>query len=123
MARAPRLRYLSLVIAASFVVGQTSALLAQKAPGAGYAFPAGGKAGTTIEVQLGGYDWTPDVQFLVHESKVQLERVSPPGEVLPHLPPYWLGIKSMVNDPPLPREAVARFGHGLRRGDKRGIGN
>ena len=33
---------------------------AQKAPEAGYIFPAGGKAGTTIDVKLGGYDWTPD---------------------------------------------------------------
>ena len=32
-----------------------------------------------------------------------------PGEVIPHLPPYWFGIKSMVNDPQLPREVSARF--------------
>ena len=38
--------------------------LAPKAPAAGYAMPAG-EAGTTVDVRLSGYDWTPDVQFLL----------------------------------------------------------
>ncbi len=46
-------------------------LHAQKTPEAGYVFPAGGKAGTTVEVRLGGYDWTPDMEFFVHDQRVQ----------------------------------------------------
>ena len=104
-----RLRYILPLITASLFADKDSVVWAQKAPAVGYVFPAGGKAGTTVEVILGGYDWTPDVQFLLHESSVKLELIDVPGEVIPHLPPYWFGIKSMVNDPPLPREVTARF--------------
>lgn len=91
------------------VFGLPTVLVAQKAPAVGYAFPAGGRAGTTVDVQLGGYDWSPDVQFLLYETSAKLEILSRPGEVLMHLPPYWFGIKSMGNDPPLPRVVSARF--------------
>jgi len=87
----------------------SSTALAQKAPQAGYVFPPGGKAGTTVDVRLGGCDWTPDVQFFAHEPGVVLQAGGPPGDVLMPEPPYWFGIKSMVNDPPLPREVPARF--------------
>ena len=83
---------------------------AQLAPGpVGYCFPPGGKAGTTVEVRLGGVDWTPDVEFIVHDPRVKVEALSKPSEVLMHEPPYWFGIKSYANDPPLPREVTARF--------------
>jgi len=75
----------------------------------GYVFPPGGKAGTTVNVRLAGQDWTPDVQFLLHDSRAKLEILTPPGEVLMPEPPYWYGIKSMANDPPLPREVGARL--------------
>jgi hypothetical protein len=87
----------------------SSTALAQKAPEAGYVFPPGGQAGTTVDVRLGGCDWTPDVQFLVHEPGVVLQTIDTPGDVLMPEPPYWFGIKSMVNDPPLPREVSARL--------------
>ncbi len=38
---------------------------AQKIPQVGYVFPAGGKAGTTVDVRLGGYGWTPDMEYFV----------------------------------------------------------
>lgn len=94
---------------AIFLGCQSSVVWAQKAPGVGYAYPPGGRAGSTVEVKLGGYDWTPDMQFLVHDAAVKLEVLSAPSDVIPHLPPYWFGIKSMVNDPPLPREVTARL--------------
>ena len=81
----------------------------QVAPGVGYVFPPGGKAGTTVAVKLGGYDWTPDMQFFVDEPRVKLEVLSPTSAVLLHEPPFWFGIKSFTNDPPLPREVSARF--------------
>lgn len=83
---------------------------AQLIPGGiGYAHPAGGKAGTKIEVKLGGQDWTPDTEFFVGDKRVKLELLSPPGPVLMHEPPYWFDIKSFANDPSLPREISARF--------------
>lgn len=83
---------------------------AQLAPGGvGYAFPAGGKAGTKIEVKLGGQDWTPDTEFFVGDKRVKLELLSAPGPVLMHEPPFWFDIKSYSNDPSLPREISARF--------------
>jgi hypothetical protein len=64
---------------------------AQKAPEAGYVFPVGGNAGTTIDVKLGGYDWTPDMEFFVHDKRVQLIASGPPGPILIPPPPYWFG--------------------------------
>jgi hypothetical protein len=82
---------------------------AQKAPDAGYVFPAGGKAGTTIDVRLGGYDWTPDMEFFVHDSRVQLVATGPPGPILIPPPPYWFGAKGRLPALALPREVPARI--------------
>lgn len=88
----------------------TPGLHAQQPPGKDcYCFPPGGKRGTTVEVTLGGTDWTPDVQFLVHDPRLKLEILSKPGPVLLHEPPYWFDIKSFSNDPWLPREVSARI--------------
>lgn len=87
-----------------------SALVAQQPPGGdSYIFPPGGKAGTSIDVHLGGADWTPDTQFLIHHPDVGLEVFSKPGPVLLPEPPFWFGIKSFANDPRLPREVYARI--------------
>ena len=45
------------------IVSLPQAAFAQHPPGMGYMFPPGGQAGQTIEVILGGYDWTPDTQL------------------------------------------------------------
>jgi len=83
---------------------------AQLIPGGiGYAYPAGGKTGSKIEVKLGGQDWTPDTEFFVADTRVKLELLSSPGPVLMHEPPYWFDIKSFASDPSLPREISARF--------------
>src|ERR1700733_15254725 len=67
----------------------TPCLHAQKVPEAGYIFPPGGKAGSTVEVQIGGYDWTPDMDFFVHDKRIQLIPAGPPGPILIPGPPYW----------------------------------
>src|SRR6516165_10051720 len=82
---------------------------AQKAPDAGYIFPAGGKAGTTIDVHLGGYDWTPDMEFFVHDKRLQLAATGPPGPILIPPPPYCFGAKGRIVALPLPREAPAKI--------------
>jgi hypothetical protein len=81
----------------------------QKAPDVGYIFPPGGKAGTTVEVRIGGYDWTPDMEFFVLDNRIQLIPTGPPGPILIPPPPYWFGAKGRIVASPLPREMPARL--------------
>lgn len=91
------------------------ALLAQvqpavpKAPEVGYLYPPGGKPGTTVNVQLAGFDWTPDLQFFFSDPRVKLELLGPPGPVLLAPPPYWFGPKAYIAALPMPREIAARL--------------
>lgn len=80
-----------------------------KAPEPGYVFPAGGKSGTTVDVQLGGYDWTPDVEVFVLDPRVKLQLTGEQGPVLVPPPPYWFGAKAYINAALLPRERAAKF--------------
>lgn len=82
---------------------------AQLAPEVGYVFPAGGKAGSTVEVRLGGYNWTPDIELFVLDKRVKLLRSGPPGPILIPEPPYWFGAKGRMASLPLPRETPASF--------------
>ncbi len=82
---------------------------AQLAPQTAYVHPAGGHAGTTIDVVLAGYDWTPDLQFFLHEPRIKLEIVGPAGEVLVPDPPYWFGARGRGGEIPMPREVPARI--------------
>jgi hypothetical protein len=82
---------------------------AQQAPGIGYMFPPGGAAGTTVEVVLGGYDWTPDMQVFVVDPRIKLDLISPPGPVIVPEPPYWFGKKARRPPFLLPRETRARL--------------
>lgn len=78
-------------------------------PRIGYVYPPAVTAGTTTEIQLGGYDWTPDIQVIVHDPRIKLELAGPPGELLVPPPPYWFGPKSFLPALPLPRETPARL--------------
>lgn len=89
--------------------GLQSTATAQLAPSLGYMVPPGGQAGATVEVTLGGYDWTPDMQVFVHDPRITLEIVGPPGEILVPDPPYWFGKKARRAPDPLPRETRARL--------------
>jgi hypothetical protein len=82
---------------------------AQLAPEIGYMLPAGGTPGQTVEVILGGFDWTPDMQLLVHDPRIQLELLGPPGPVLVPEPPYWFGAKARGYAWPLAREFRAKL--------------
>ncbi len=82
---------------------------AQTPPEIAYIYPPGGAPGSTVDVMLGGFNWTPDMQLFVDDPRVKLELVGPPGPVLVHYPPYWFGRKARDNDPPLPREFPARL--------------
>src|SRR5438876_7124902 len=91
------------------LLSTSSSARAQKAPEAGYIFPTGGKAGTTVEVRLGGYDWTPDMEYFVHHPRVQLMATGAPGPILIPPPPYWFGAKGRIAALPLPREVPAKL--------------
>lgn len=91
------------------------ALLAQappavpKAPEVGYVYPPGGRAGTTVNVRVGGFDWTPDLQFFFSDPRIKLERLGPPGPIFVPPPPYWFGPKGYIVALPMPREIPARL--------------
>jgi hypothetical protein len=103
-----RLRF-PFLIALAGIIAAGDYCRAQKLPEAGYIFPAGGKAGTTVEVQLGGYDWTPDMDFFVLDRRVKLVASGSPGPILIPGPPYWFGAKGRLIALPLPREVTARL--------------
>src|ERR1700694_2249309 len=96
-------------LAFSFILALAPCARAPKAPEARSIFPAGGKTGTTVEVRLGGYDWTPDMEFFVHDKRVQLIPTGPPGPILIPPPPYWFGAKGRIGALPLPREVPAKL--------------
>jgi hypothetical protein len=97
------------VVAALAVLTLGVSARAQRVPDLGYCYPPGGQAGTTVEVRLGGYDWTPDMQFFVLDRRIQLVATGPPGELLIPPPPYWFGPKSKIPALPVPREVPAKF--------------
>ena len=81
------------VISFGFVSTQAATANAQLVPEIGYVYPAGGQAGTTVDVMLGGYDWTPDMQIFVHDPRIKMEIMGPPSPVLVPEPPYWFGLQ------------------------------
>ncbi len=92
------------------VLGQKKKQVADlKAPEPGYVYPPGGRAGSTVDVQLGGFDWTPDLQFFVLDPRVKLDITGELGPILIPPPPYWFGAKSFLTPLPLPREQAARL--------------
>lgn len=83
--------------------------LGQKPPGLGYAYPPAVAVGQETEVQLGGFDFTPDMQWFVHDDQVRLETSGPPGDFIDPPPPYWTGPRAAGPALPIPREVPARF--------------
>jgi hypothetical protein len=90
-----------------------AALFAQKIdnvpPRIGYVFPPGGRAGTAVDVMIGGYDWTPDMDVFVHDPSVKIELAGQLGDFQITPPPYWFGGKASEQQPPVGREIAARI--------------
>lgn len=83
--------------------------LAQIPPGVGYVFPPVVQIGTTTDVQMGVFDYTDDVQWFLHDDRVKLEMIGPPGDFLLPPPPYWTGARAMTAALPIPREVPGRL--------------
>jgi len=79
------------------------------APGVGYMYPPVLPVGVATEVQLGGFEFTPDVEIHSLDPRVAVEKLGPPGEFLVPGPPYWFGTKSRTKAFPIPREVSARI--------------
>jgi hypothetical protein len=99
-------RLILILVAALCAAGPARA---QQAPWVGYVYPPGGRAGGTVEVHLGGYDWTPDLQYFVHNPRVKLEIAGSLTPIFITPPPYWSGPKTYANALPIPRELPARL--------------
>ncbi|MEX0728674.1 MAG: hypothetical protein WD065_20545 [Planctomycetaceae bacterium] len=98
----------------AFCVGVMSWLiagtvLAQKAPQVGYVYPPVVRAGESTSVQLGGFDFTPDMQWFVHDDRVKLSITGVPGDYQFTPPPYWVGPRAGVGSLPLAREVSGWF--------------
>ena len=88
-----------LALVACFV---TSIAQAQ-APTLGYLYPPAVERGKTTNVQLGGFDLTPDMQVFVHDSPAVLQITGDLGEHLVPPRPYWEGPRIFMGALPLPR--------------------
>lgn len=81
---------------------------AQKPPGLGYAFPPVVAAGQTTDIQLGGFDFTPDMQWFLYDARAKLEILGPLGDYHLPPPPFWFGPRAITAAPPIPREVPGR---------------
>ena len=94
-------------LALVWVTGAGDAPLRAQAPSLGYSYPAGARAGSTVQVQLGGYDFTPDLDYFLHEPTANLKVNGPIGPYLVAPPPYWFGGKGRSTAFAIPREVTA----------------
>ena len=78
-------------------------------PRLGYVYPPGAAGGRAVDVFLGGYDWTPDMQIFADDPRVRVEVLGPPGKIIEPSPPYWFGPKSFLPALPMPREMPVRL--------------
>jgi hypothetical protein len=99
-------KYPSAFLLVAGLFGWQSNLLAQS-PDVGYVFPPFVQQGTSTSVRLGGYDFTPDLQIMMHSDAVSLTAVGPLGSFLVPPRPYWEGPRIFANALPIPREIGA----------------
>ena len=82
--------------------------VADMPPRTAYIYPPAVTAGTTVEVSMGGFDFTPDIELLSHHRQVSLKLTSKLGKFLVAPPPYWFGPKGRSGAFPVPREFKVR---------------
>jgi len=86
-----------------------SSAIAQKPPSLGYVYPPVVRAGETATVDLGGYDFTIDLQWFVHDGRVQLQPAGQPGDYVVPPPPFWFGPRTSLPAMPIPREVAGKI--------------
>ncbi|MGV3608194.1 MAG: PPC domain-containing protein [Planctomycetaceae bacterium] len=79
---------------------------AQKAPALGYVYPPVVQVGKATEVQFGGYDFTEDMQWFVHDPRIKLATRGVPSDYHLPPPPYWFGPRASLPAMPIPREVA-----------------
>jgi hypothetical protein len=99
----------ALLVALLVWLAATARGTAQKAPGLGYVFPPVVCAGQSTDVQLGGYDFTTDLEWFVYDDRAQWKILGAPGDYQLPPPPYWHGPRSSSPAMPIPREVAARI--------------
>lgn len=85
------------------------AAVAQKVPALGYVYPPAMSPGTTAEVHAGGFDFTSDMQWMLHHDAIRLETDGIPGPMIDPPGPYWSGPRAAGPSLPIPREVKARI--------------
>lgn len=81
----------------------------QVAPALGYVFPPAVERGKATNVELGGFDLTPDVQFFVLDQTVTLKTTGELGPFIVPEPPYWFGLKGYDPAEPIARHFPAEI--------------
>jgi hypothetical protein len=75
-------------------------------PEVGYIYPPGAAAGSTLDVRVGGFNWTPDLEFFVHDERIKLNVTGSLSRIMLPGPPYLTGTKAYF-PAPMPRELTA----------------
>jgi hypothetical protein len=100
------------IVCCSFVFAvilTSTHLHAQIAPGVAYVFPPAIERGQTTNVKLGGYDFTPDLQFFVHDKSIDIKTAGELSRFFVPEPPYWFGLKGYDTAFPIPREVSGQL--------------
>ncbi len=107
--RSRRKFFSCLLIAVVALLGLATTAWAHKPPGLGYIFPPAIQPGKVTDVQLGGFDFTADMQWFVYDDRVQLQTRGLPGDYHAPPAPYWIGPRTNTPARPIPREVAARL--------------
>ncbi|MFP6762985.1 MAG: hypothetical protein VB858_05190, partial [Planctomycetaceae bacterium] len=99
----PERQFWQAAVVFSLLAG-VSTVSAQQPPSLGYAYPPAVSSGSTTQVALGGYDFTPDMQFFAPDDRVTLTPEGDPGEFFVSPPPYWFGPRGFSSAMKIPRE-------------------
>ena len=80
---------------------------AQKVPALGYIYPPTVSPGSATDVHAGGFDFTADIQWMLHHDVITLETNGIPGPMIDPPGPYWTGPRAAGPSLPIPREVTA----------------
>ena len=98
--------YTSLIVLVVFVGAPFAETAQPPDPQIGYIFPPGAAAGSEVEIRLGGFNWTPDLEFFVHDERIRLNVTGRLSQIFLPGAPYLIGAKA-YRPPPMPREVTA----------------